>query len=206
MNAYLYVFDTLADWEIGFITAELNSGRYFASKGETVSVITIADDCVPVTTMGGMSITPKQKISDTDFSRSDILILPGGNTWMEPVHTPILDVVSRYAGTDLVIAAICGATIALAERGILNTRKHTSNNLDYLKAVCPHYTGSGLYVHEPAVIDANVITASGIAPIEFAYKILEKTERLKKETLDAWYNLYKYKEEKHFFSLIESLK
>jgi len=26
---YLYVFDTMADWEIGYVTAELNSGRYY---------------------------------------------------------------------------------------------------------------------------------------------------------------------------------
>lgn len=27
-NCYLYVLDTLADWEIGFITADLNSGSF----------------------------------------------------------------------------------------------------------------------------------------------------------------------------------
>jgi len=29
MKVYLYLLDTLADWEIGFITAELYSHRYF---------------------------------------------------------------------------------------------------------------------------------------------------------------------------------
>lgn len=28
-TVYLYVFDTMSDWEIGYLTAELNSGRYF---------------------------------------------------------------------------------------------------------------------------------------------------------------------------------
>jgi len=28
MKAYLYILNTLADWEIGYLTAELNSGRY----------------------------------------------------------------------------------------------------------------------------------------------------------------------------------
>jgi len=27
--AYLYIFDTLADWEPGYVIAELHSGRYF---------------------------------------------------------------------------------------------------------------------------------------------------------------------------------
>lgn len=26
---YVYVLDTLADWEIGYVTAELKSGRFF---------------------------------------------------------------------------------------------------------------------------------------------------------------------------------
>lgn len=26
---YVYIFDTLADWELGYVTAELNSGRFF---------------------------------------------------------------------------------------------------------------------------------------------------------------------------------
>lgn len=26
---YVYVLDTLADWEIGYVTSELNSGRFF---------------------------------------------------------------------------------------------------------------------------------------------------------------------------------
>ena len=29
INVYNYVLDTLADWELGYVTAELNSGQYF---------------------------------------------------------------------------------------------------------------------------------------------------------------------------------
>lgn len=28
-TVYIYVLDTLADWELGYVTAELNSGRFF---------------------------------------------------------------------------------------------------------------------------------------------------------------------------------
>ena len=31
-TVYLYVFDTMSDWEIGYLTAELNSGRYYSSR------------------------------------------------------------------------------------------------------------------------------------------------------------------------------
>lgn len=32
---YVYVLDTLADWELGYVISELNSGRFF-KKGEQV--------------------------------------------------------------------------------------------------------------------------------------------------------------------------
>lgn len=28
-KVYLYVFNTMSDWEYGYLIAELNSGRYF---------------------------------------------------------------------------------------------------------------------------------------------------------------------------------
>ena len=30
---YVYVLDTLADWELGHVTSELNSGRFFQTGG-----------------------------------------------------------------------------------------------------------------------------------------------------------------------------
>ena len=31
-TVYIYVLDTLADWELGYVTAELNSGRFFVCQ------------------------------------------------------------------------------------------------------------------------------------------------------------------------------
>jgi hypothetical protein len=33
-KVYVYVQDTWSDWEAGYITAELNTGRFFRNKGE----------------------------------------------------------------------------------------------------------------------------------------------------------------------------
>ena len=37
-TVYVYVLDTLADWELGYVTAELNSGRFFKKDAPGVSV------------------------------------------------------------------------------------------------------------------------------------------------------------------------
>ena len=47
-------------------------------------------------------------------------------------------------------------------------RRQPGNWLDYLKAT--GYGGEAFYENRPAVTDGNVITASGIAPLEFARK------------------------------------
>ena len=42
MTAYVYAMDTLADWEIGHVTVELHSGRFFKVDAPEVCVKTVA--------------------------------------------------------------------------------------------------------------------------------------------------------------------
>jgi len=206
MRAYLYVLNTLADWEIGYVTAELNSGRFLDRTKKATSLIKIGDTAEPIKTMGGMSIAPDEIVDNVRFGEGDLLILPGAETWMDEGRAKILGIVSEIIGSKVVIAAICGATIALARKGLLNGRKHTSNDLDFLKTVCPEYSGGDFYINAPAVADDNLITASGIAPLEFAREIFKKTEVMKPKTIGAWYNLFKTQEAKYFHQLLDSLK
>lgn len=50
---YVYVPDTLADWELGYVVAELNSRRFFKKDAPKVSVKTVGLSREPVKTMGG---------------------------------------------------------------------------------------------------------------------------------------------------------
>ena len=53
---YVYVLDTLADWELGYVTSELNSGRFFKKGAPRVSLKTVSDSKEPIKTMGGLTI------------------------------------------------------------------------------------------------------------------------------------------------------
>ena len=97
------------------------------------------------------------------------------------------------------VAAICGATVGLALAGIIDERSHTGNSPAQLKAT--GYRGAACYQNQPAVTDGNLITASGIAPIEFAYQVLKKLEVYTPEMLEAWYGLYKTGDPSYFFTL-----
>ncbi len=206
MKAYIYVLNTLADWEIGYLTAELNSGRYLDKTKPSVEVIKIGSTTEPIKTMGGIKIVPDESVDNIRFKEDDLLILPGADTWMEEENKKIIDAVPDIMDKKVIVAAICGVTIALANRGLLNNRNHTSNDLEVLKMFCPQYTGENFYLNQPAVIDDNLITGSGITPLEFSYEVLKRINVMKAETLEAWYQLYKTNEPKYFYALMESLK
>ena len=52
-NCYLYLLDTLADWEVAHLTAELHSCR-FSAGARPFRLTFIGADTAPVETMGGM--------------------------------------------------------------------------------------------------------------------------------------------------------
>jgi putative intracellular protease/amidase len=205
-TVYLYVFDTMSDWEIGYLTAELNSGRYFKKGLAPTKIVTVGIDKTHVSTMGGLKIQPDMRLDDYQFKNSDVWILPGGTTWMETMHQPILRIAEKCLTEGCTVAAICGATMGLAQAGLLNSRWHTSNDLAYLKMICPNYTGEQYYKMESAVTDGNLITASGIAPLTFTKHVLKAMDVFSPKTLEAWYQLNKTQESKYFYALMESIQ
>jgi putative intracellular protease/amidase len=205
MTIFLYVTDTLADWEIAFLTAELYSKRFFADKKTDCKIVKTGITDKPVTTMGGMKIIPDRTVDDSVLKDDDILVLPGADTWLSPLHDRILEIAVKRIQEGLPVAAICGATAGLARTGVLNSRKHTSNDVLFLKQVVPSYTGERLYVQAPAVSERNLVTASGQAPIQFAYEILKLLNVFRPDTLEAWKNLYLTNKPEYFYGLMQSL-
>lgn len=204
-KVYLYVFNTMSDWEYSYLIAELNSGRYFKYGLNALNVITVGASNEAVKTMGGLKIVPDTTYDECKLESNDLLILPGGTNWTDQVHQPILERVGIVLDEGVVIAAICGAVDALANKGYLDTRKHTSNNLEYTKVISPNYKGEELFEMKSAVSDENLITASGIAPLEFAREVLKKIDVFETDTLEAWYKLYKTHRTEYFYKLIDSI-
>ena len=206
MNVFLYVLGTLADWEIGFLMPEINSGRYLKKNIEKPKIIKVGKNLDPIKTMGGMEITPDIDVQKIKMHKDDLLILPGADAWLNGNNDEILNFLKENISKDKTIAAICGATIAMANYGLLDAIKHTSNDLGFLKMVCPNYKGEKNYCNQPVVAENNLITATGIAPLEFAYEVLKKTNIMENDVVEAWYNLYKTKDGKFFLELMELLK
>lgn len=205
-TVYLYVLDTMSDWEIGYLTAELNTGRYFRKGMQPSKIVTVGINKTPVTTMGGLRILPDITTEECHIKGTDALILPGGEAWMDPMHEAIINKAKQCMEENIIVGAICGATIALARQGLLDNKCHTSNDLAYLKMVCPDYKGEKLYKNEPAVTDGNLITASSSASLEFARDVLKALDVFAPNTLESWYNLYHTQEAKYFYELMAAVQ
>ena len=204
-TVYIYVLDTLADWELGYVTAELNSGRFFKKGAPEVSVKTVAISTEPVKTMGGLTIVPDCTIREIAVSEKSVLLLPGANTWDDPRHSVMMKKAGELLSAGALVCAICGATVALANAGLLDQRLHTSNGARYLEMVSPSYKGQKFFVDVPSVVDRNLITASSTGGLLWAKQIIERLDVFQHNTLEAWYAYFSTGEAQHFFTLMQTL-
>lgn len=205
ITVYIYLLATLADWEIGPISAELNSRRFFKSNAQELIVKTVALSKEPVKTMGGLTLIPDCTIDEIEVSEKTVLILPGANTWGEAENAQIIQKASDLLSKGGTVCAICGATVALANAGLLNDRPHTSNGKGFLEMFCPDYKGQKFYVDQSAVKDGNLITGSATGSLLWAKLIIEKLDVFKQETLAAWYAYFSTGKQEHFFAMMQSV-
>ncbi len=204
-NIYVYVLDTLADWELGYVTSELNSGRFFKEGAQSISLKTVSYSKKTIKTMGGMTIEPDCLIDDIIVSETSALLLPGANTWADPKHGAIIEKASELLSSGAMVGAICGATAALANFGLLDDRSHTSNGPGFLDMVSPGYKGQGFYIDKPAVAENNLFTASSTGALLWANQIIEHLGVFKSDTLESWYDYFNTGDPQHFFALMQTL-
>lgn len=202
---YVYVLDTLADWELGHVISELNSGRFFRKDAPCVSVKTVSCSKEPIHTMGGLTVVPDCSIDDMIVSKTSILLLPGADTWNDPKHGAIIKKASEFLSLGATVCAICGATAALANLGLLDNRPHTSNGLGFLEMFCPDYKGQRFYVDQPSVADHNLITASSAGALLWAKQIIGHLGVFQADTLESWFDYFRTGEPEYFFALMQTL-
>lgn len=184
-NAYLLVFDGLADWEPGLAMAEINKSKLY-------KVITVGLSTATITTMGGIRVVPDITIDQVVPDEAAVFIMPGGDMWEQKTDERISLLLNQLHARRVLVAAICGATLGLGRAGLLRVARHTSNALGYLKAMVPNYDADHRYVEQLAVSDNSIITASGLGNIEFAHEIIRQLEIYNEEDLRVWFDMFKH--------------
>jgi putative intracellular protease/amidase len=199
-NVYLFVFDSMADWEAAFAIAGINNPQFQMAPGR-YRVVTAGLSLEPITSMGGLQIKPEVVLSDVTIKGSAMLILPGGELWEKGGNREAVEKARQFISAGVPVAAICAATLALARAGMLDDFHHTSNSREYLAA--SGYRGGAFYCDFPAITDEGLITASGLAPLEFAREIFKSLRLYSPAALAAWYALYKFGSASRYYEMAQ---
>ena len=181
----LLVVPGFADWEAAHAVAELRR-----HGGYRVQVVGLSPD--PVQSMGGLMVQPSCTLDDLDLDDVAVFILPGGDRWERGApERKLVETLTALDARGVPLAAICAATTAIVRAGLLRGRRHTSNGLAYLFRQVPGYADAATYVDAPAVRDRGLITASGLADIEFAREIMAELGVLSEADRERWATLFR---------------
>lgn len=179
------LLDKYADWEAAYVMAGLRQ----LDQGQC-QVKTVALTSEPIHSFGGLTVQPDFGLEDMpDY---DGMVLIGGYTWREEQTRALEPYISECAKSGRLLAAICDATVFIGSMGLLNGVKHTSNDLQDLKAYAgAEYSGENGYVNRQCVRDKNIITANGSATVEFATAVLSYLDATDQAELggQAWHPL-----------------
>ena len=159
--------------------------------GIAIDMVSITGS-VKVTGSHGIEITADKTISATDFTKLDMIVLPGGMPGTENLYAhkglesceALMKQVDAFAKEEKYLAAICAAPSIYGHRGLLSGKR----------ACCypgfeSHLTGAKVTAAEVSV-DGHMITSRGMGTaIPFALAIVEafcgkeKAEELSKSII-----------------------
>ena len=200
-TVHLFVFDTMSDWEYGYLTAGINNPQFQKSPGKfKVKTVSLSDK--PVVSVGGLKVTADMTIDSLRPANSAMLVLPGGIAWDKKKNKEAALLAAEFLRKGVPVAAICGATAGLARAGVLDTIPHTSNSKDYIAQT--GYKGLAHYQDKPAVVAGNVITASAMNPVDFAKEVFAFLGVYSDPVLKAWYKLFKTGDARYFADLMKA--
>lgn len=137
--------------------------------GIAIDMVSITGS-VKVTGSHGIEITADKTISATDFTKLDMIVLPGGMPGTKNLESceALMKQVDAFAKEEKYLAAICAAPSIYGHRGLLSGKR----------ACCypgfeSHLTGAKVTAAEVSV-DGHMITSRGMGTaIPFALAIVE---------------------------------
>ena len=160
------VIDNFAEWEHAQLSAAARTYFDGATSFHTPGGR-------PVTSMGGMTIDAGSAIEDLTPDAYDALVVIGSDGWTGADAPDIAPVLQAADAAGKVVGAICAGTVAAARAGLLDSRRHTSNALDFMRCYTRGYRAWDLYVDTPAAVrDGTLVTAAGSAPVTFTIEVL----------------------------------
>ena len=152
----MYLMNGMADHEHGYLLTALSS--QIEPKYE---FCTVALSKEPIITMGGLKIIPDYILNEVNKDDIIALILIGADIqlWLNREQETILNLAIELLKRNILVAGICGATLGLASKGLLDERIHTSNVEFLLTNFVKNYKGIKNYRN-----DRDVSTSLSLIP------------------------------------------
>ena len=184
---HVLIFDGFADWEPAHALAELR-------RSARRTIRTVGFTGAPIVSMAGLRVMPDLELAAVSPEAVELLILPGGDLWERTDYprSALESLIIALLAEETPVAAICGGTLALARTHALDDRRHTSNMRSYLPAYASEYAGEAHYVDSSAVRDRHVITASGLASVDFARAIFAELGVFTAQDEALWFDMFKH--------------
>lgn len=183
-KANLLIFDGLADWEPAHALCQIH--RY-----GNLDVVAVGFSKRTIVTMGGLRLTPDTTMDAVEASETGIFILPGGDMWEQEDHPEVSRLLRRLHAENVLLGALCAATLQIARAGLTRGIRHTSNSMEYLKTMVTEYQDDAFYVDELAVTDRNIITASGLGSVEFGREVIRQLQIHDEPNTQLWFEMFK---------------
>lgn len=181
----VFIFEGMTDYEITFITHLLATE---AGK----EIVTIAYEDNIIKSRSGFLYKPARLVTDVLNEDVEGLIICGG--WYGDTRHELIQLINNLNLKEKLIGAICGAgTVFLAKSGVLNNVKYTTPVVEWTKKHIKVFGKKDPFTRENfvqarVVRDRNIITAQGIAFIDFAIEICD------------WFNLFEDQEDRDNFA------
>lgn len=186
MNKILiFLFDGMTDYEITFLAHLLN-----VDAGKEIITISYEDNLIMGKT--GFTYKPSKLVKDVLNEDVEGLIIPGG--WFGDTKSELMELINNLNSKGKLIGAICGAgTVFLAKAGILDKVKYTTPVVDWTQKHIDVFGEKdpfprNNFISQRVVRDRNIITAQGIAFVDFAIEICD------------WFKLFDNQEERNTFT------
>ena len=182
-KVFVFIYNDMADFEISFTTHLLG-----ADAGK--EIITMAYENKIVKSKCGVEYKPKITVKEALKEEAEGLIIPGG--WNGEVREELVELIKALNKSNKLLAAICAGPRFLAKAGILDDIKYTTSIIQWTDEHKEKFNEEDPFprenfVSKRVVRDKNIITAEGIAFIDFAIEICD------------YFNLFDDEEDKNNF-------
>ncbi|MEG0295178.1 MAG: DJ-1/PfpI family protein [Clostridium sp.] len=188
----LFIFDEMTDYEITFVTHLL---RTSGNK----EIVTISYNDKVIKGRSELEYKPSKTIYEVMDEDVEGLIIPGG--WYGETAAELIELIKDLNSKGKLIGAICGAgTVFLAKAGVLENVKYTTPATEWTEKHRQVFGENDPFPRENfldkrVVRDGNIITATGIAFIDFTIEICD------------WFNLFDDEDDKlNFYKSIANIQ